>query len=77
MKAIELLKKLQKLSPAELQYEVSTEGCDCDGDCAKVEVQHCKPDGPNFIYLRRSTRAEVDAIKLTDAALVKTRRSRP
>jgi hypothetical protein len=53
MTAAELIEKLQALSEEEKQFEVSTEGCDCDGDCAKVEVQRLG-NGMDFIYLRRA-----------------------
>lgn len=36
----ELISALQKLSEDELNLEVETEGCDCWGDVAKVEILH-------------------------------------
>lgn len=34
----QLLEALQKLSPEDLDREVTMEGCDCNGDCDSVEV---------------------------------------
>lgn len=49
MKVKELIAELQKLDP---ELEVSTEGCDCYGDTAKVSVQH--EGGETYVLIERS-----------------------
>ena len=47
MTARELIAALQKLSEAELDLNVSTEGCDCFGDVGTVEVGESYPTYKN------------------------------
>lgn len=44
----ELLNILQGLTEEQLAREISTEGCDCDGDVGSVSL-----DEPGYIYLER------------------------
>lgn len=43
----ELLLFLQHLGDYDLDKQIRTEGCDCDGDCAYIEIE-------DELYLRRT-----------------------
>jgi hypothetical protein len=47
----ELIEKLQSLTPEQQEYTVTSEGCDCDGAVAAVEIVEAL-DVP-YVYLRR------------------------
>jgi hypothetical protein len=48
MTARELIAALEKLTEEQKDWEVATEGCDCDGDVGEVSVQK------DYIYIERS-----------------------
>lgn len=51
---IEQLQAIVARNSAIAQYEVTTEGCDCNGDVEKIETFHGFESGGSHVFLRRS-----------------------